>query len=234
MNGILPAPSTSMPQVVRSACRSGDSAAMAARGLANRPKTVGATTVPMPAANPCARKSRRVTGRLCASSCRIGSSSARLPGGALRMIIVPCLRIVACGHGQCTRVTALPSSAAQLAFTMVSVRPAGSCRRRTTSRVIRLSSSVRTSAAVGLGRDVLRHHAARSARRARSPRPRRRERRRRARARSRSRGSTPLRAPGSSTSASQYWIASCAIATGCAETNVSMLSMVGSGCLTCS
>ena len=68
MKGILPAPSTSMPQLVRSASRSGDSAAAASRGFANRPNTVGAITVPTPAAKPWARKSRRVTGRLCAPS----------------------------------------------------------------------------------------------------------------------------------------------------------------------
>jgi hypothetical protein len=45
-------------------------------------------------------------------------------------------------------------------------------------------------------------------------------------------GKYVLRFVVSLTSASQYWIASCAIATGCADTNVSTLSIVGSDCLT--
>ncbi len=67
MNGILPAPCTSMPQVVFNASMSGDNAAMADRGLANRLKIPGAAIVASPVPKPCDRKSRRVTGRLCAS-----------------------------------------------------------------------------------------------------------------------------------------------------------------------
>ena len=62
MKGILPAPCTAMPQAARSVCRSGESAARAARGFANRPNTVGATTSPAPEISPRERKSRRVTG----------------------------------------------------------------------------------------------------------------------------------------------------------------------------
>jgi hypothetical protein len=54
-------------------------------------------------------KSRRVTGRLCASACRIGSSEAKLSGCCLADNHVPC--------PQFTSVTALPSSAAQVALT---------------------------------------------------------------------------------------------------------------------
>ena len=52
MNGILPAPCTAMPQLALSASRSGDSAACAARGLANRLNTVGANTLAAPATKP--------------------------------------------------------------------------------------------------------------------------------------------------------------------------------------
>ena len=54
MNGILPAPCTAMPQLCLSASRSGDSAASAARGFANRPKIDGAMTVAAPLMKPCA------------------------------------------------------------------------------------------------------------------------------------------------------------------------------------
>ena len=63
MNGILPAPCTAMPQACFSASRSGDSAACAARGLANKPKIVGAMTVAAPLMKPCEMNCRRVTGR---------------------------------------------------------------------------------------------------------------------------------------------------------------------------
>src|SRR6185295_4548293 len=63
MNGILPAPCTARPQLALSASRSGDSAACAARGFANRPNSVGAITVAAPATNPWATNCRRVTGR---------------------------------------------------------------------------------------------------------------------------------------------------------------------------
>jgi hypothetical protein len=63
MNGILPAPCTAMPQLCLSASRSGDSAAWAARGLANRPKMDGASTVAAPDTKPWATNWRRVTGR---------------------------------------------------------------------------------------------------------------------------------------------------------------------------
>ncbi len=63
MNGIFPAPCTAMPQLCLSASRSGDSAAWAARGLANRPNTVGANTLAAPATKPWDTNCRRVTGR---------------------------------------------------------------------------------------------------------------------------------------------------------------------------
>ena len=63
MNGILPAPCTANPQLAFSVSRSGDSAACAARGFANRPNSVGAITVAAPATKPCATNWRRVTGR---------------------------------------------------------------------------------------------------------------------------------------------------------------------------
>src|SRR5688572_10420750 len=87
MNGTLRAPSTSNPHEVLSACRSGDRSAIALPGFANRLNIVGAANVALPARKPCARKSRRVTGRLCAAACRIGSPWRSCRGVALRMIM---------------------------------------------------------------------------------------------------------------------------------------------------
>ena len=63
MNGILPAPCKAMPQDCFSATRSGDNAASAARGFANRPKMDGAMTVAAPLMKPWETNWRRVTGR---------------------------------------------------------------------------------------------------------------------------------------------------------------------------
>jgi hypothetical protein len=146
MNGILPAPCTSMPQLLRSARRSGDSSAWAARGSANKPSTEGAITVPSPAVSPWAMKSRRDTGRLCAPVCRMGSSSPSGRGFWRRISMAMDLRR---WMPQWTSVTALPSSAAQVDLTTVSVRPVGQLLPQEVRRVISWSSSVRISAGTG-------------------------------------------------------------------------------------
>ena len=75
MNGILPAPCWMLQIVALSArnCMSGCKSARAWRGFSIAPRIDGATTVAEPVMNPCARKSRRVTGRLC-DPCLSGSS----------------------------------------------------------------------------------------------------------------------------------------------------------------
>ena len=147
MNGILPAPCTAMPQLAFSASRSGDRAAIAARGLANRLNTVGAAMRGEPRAEALreevAARDRALVRGLVPDRL-VGAQRARWwsCGSA-------CVRPRFRRGVQCSSVAALPSSAAQLALTTVSVRSAAQAPPQLDRRVISASRSPRTPAASG-------------------------------------------------------------------------------------